>query len=152
MPTQPRKHGSRGAVLVEALAVSSFLIVVLITSLFVHRAYQTKLRVMRDSRTAAWVTALKGCGRSVDPGSMGGALADLGGGENEGSASSGALETWLATDSTSDQRSERVNATRSEELGYTMNSKNSVTCNEKASDGSSVTSLFGVFAGAALKD
>lgn len=146
--TRARRPGARGAVIIEALIVSSMMITILICSLYVHRLYQTKLRVMRESRAQAWRTAIAGCGEAVEPGSMSGNVGDLTG---DSPGSDGSFDGWFSPAETSDQRSESVGTT-AHPSNTTMNARNSVTCNELPSDGSSVTNLLDAFAGSALKD
>ncbi|MGC4093351.1 MAG: hypothetical protein QM756_36755 [Polyangiaceae bacterium] len=61
--TRVRRFRVRGAVLVESLIVTSFLIVALIAGLFFHRLYAAKLRAIREARVEVWLAANSaGCG------------------------------------------------------------------------------------------
>jgi hypothetical protein len=60
--SRSRRHG---AVMVEGLAVISFLLLLLACIIFVHRLYTAKLATITEARTDAWLGALPGCGGGI---------------------------------------------------------------------------------------
>ena len=127
------RHRQRGAVAIEAIILSSVLITVLGAGLFVHRAYATKFRTIRDARTAAWQPALRGCAKPPEPGGMANTATGVG---EEGSGDSVTPETfttWVAAGEHGQPRSEQVEGANGF-ASLTAGSKNQVTCNPITSE------------------
>lgn len=61
------RAGERGAAMVEGLVAIPFLLLMFASILYVNRLYETKMRVMRFAREAAWNYAMCSCGASGDP-------------------------------------------------------------------------------------
>lgn len=77
-----RRRAQRGAAFVEALIAISFFIIIFACTSFLGQLYGDKLKMMRQSREAAWVDATRGCSggggsniddANVDLGSINGA-------------------------------------------------------------------------------
>jgi hypothetical protein len=127
-----RRRRSRGAVAIEALIIASLLVTVLGAGVFMHRAYATKLRMVREARVAAWLPALRGCGKTPDQSSMTQTAAGLGE-EGGNSVSPETFTTWTASTEHGQPRSEAVEGANG--FGsFNTGSKNQVTCNPVGSD------------------
>jgi hypothetical protein len=100
-----RWSGRRGAALVEALILIPLLLLLLVSLLYVNRAYGSKLTTMREARRDVWPKAL--AASSVAGGSSDGSLGSVTGQMSigkrvaRGSTLSTPLETTLSTSSAS---------------------------------------------------
>jgi len=142
-----RIRRGRGAVAIEALIVSTLLITVLGGGLFLHRAYQTKFRVIREARTAAWEPALRGCAKPPQPSDMSSTAASFGNEYGDGvDVSEQTFETWLTAGEHAQPRAQQVEG-RNGFGSYTMTSKNSVTCNPVSSDEEGIEAIADVIIG-----
>lgn len=131
----PRRQ--RGAVFVEALIVSSMLIVLFASGVFFHALYANKLRATRDARLAVWQQAEQGCPSSFGLGQLFNLVAIDS--CNDESCSVGGLSTqsdtgpdWLDLGAKTSELSRTVTA--DESIGgrsFTARAYNRVICNER---------------------
>lgn len=56
-----RRAGERGAIAVEGLIVSLFMVLVFAGMLFMYKTFSGKWETMQEARTQAWLYALNGC-------------------------------------------------------------------------------------------
>ncbi len=61
------RAGSRGAAMVEAVVAIPFFLLMFSAILYVNRLYESKMRVMRFAREAAWNYAMCNCSDQGDP-------------------------------------------------------------------------------------
>lgn len=86
---------SRGAAMVEAVVSIPFLLLMFASIIYVNRLYETKMRVMRFAREAAWNYAMCNCNDQGDPISSTCRPAE-GASTTKGSAGSGAASGYDA--------------------------------------------------------
>jgi hypothetical protein len=141
--TAHRRRRARGAVAIEALIVSSLLVSVLAAGVFVHRAYATKLRVIREARVAAWQPALKGCASLPGLSAMAPAVSGLGDESGTGNVSDDATESWVSVGDKSESRSGEASG-NAFFRSYSLSSKESVACNPVTSDEEGVLAIVDV--------
>jgi hypothetical protein len=127
----------RGAIFVEAIIVSSMLIVMFASAVFFHALYASKMRATREARLAAWQQAEEGC-----PSTFGVAqLFNLISIDNcaDESCSVGGLSTqsdtgpdWLEIGAKTGEMTRTVTADQAiDGRSYTVRAYNRVICNER---------------------
>jgi hypothetical protein len=140
-----RRGRRRGAVAIEALIVSSLFIGILAGGLFMHRAYATKLRVIREARLAAWQPALRGCAKPPAPSDMSGAAVSSGDESAQGGeVSEETFANWVGVDEGSSEPRSAVVEGGGAFGAPSVSSRESVPCNTVTSDEEGVEALFDV--------
>jgi hypothetical protein len=125
---QRKCRTARGAALIEALIVSSLVILLLGCSILVHRVYRAKLRAMNAVQTSTWVAALNGCGNAPDPegpATTAGAFAD-----GEPQVSEESITSTLLTPMQTASHTETIPLVGSPNAKQDVKATNSVACNE----------------------
>ncbi|MDF3066771.1 MAG: hypothetical protein K0R38_2372 [Polyangiaceae bacterium] len=128
-----RRRQQRGAVFVEAIVVSSMLMMFMAGGLFMHRLYVAQHKALEQARLAAWSQGLKGCASPVDLPAIWSAT-----GENEASVDVEA-ETAPGFFGTVAHTSAGASETASAHArigggSFTTSASDSVACNEIAQD------------------
>lgn len=132
----------RGAVLVEAIIVSSMLMIFMASGLFLHRLYVAQHKAIEEARLAAWSQAMQGCSGAVDLNSVW-----QGAGATEMPVdvdTDSAPGFFGAVSHTSGSASKTASAhARAGGGSYTLSSSSSVACNEIPQQGRNVANLVG---------
>lgn len=128
--------------MVEAIIVSSMLMIFMAGGLFLHRLYIAQHKAIEDARLAAWSQAMQGCSGAVDLNSV---WQGSGATEMPVDVDTDSAPGFFGTVShTSGSASQSASAhARVGGGSYTMSISNSVACNEIPQKGRNVANLVG---------
>jgi hypothetical protein len=135
-----RRRRQRGAALVEAIIVSSMLMLFMAGGLFLHRLYVAQHKAIEQARLAAWSQAMQGCASQVD---LDGVWQGAGLGTPSVDVETESVPGFFGSvNHTSGSASQT--ATAHGRIGggsYTLTSSDTVACNEVPQNGRNVASL-----------
>jgi hypothetical protein len=144
-----RRRRQRGAILVEALVVTSVLITILALGVYLYGVYAAKYAALRDARLSAWTQVMAGCGAPPNAQALAPAAGSLGG---EPQVSEDETLSWLLVEKRSSSAARRAQAVQAAALeAQTLNGHLTVMCNELTQDGKGVVGLVNYFAGNVMR-